>query len=125
MVKVNKHKRTRKNGASVVKQHSRKKSLKDPKGGLSKAGREHYGVKKGVTNYEGASLADKKRWISWASRFYKNPTGPMSKPNGEPTRLALTANAWGETVPKTTAQAKKIYAKAQKRKQTLINKGLM
>ena len=97
---------------------------KDPKGGLTAAGRAAYNaeganLKPGVKNYESASTSDKKRWISWASRFYKNPTGPMKKPNGSPTRLALTAAAWGEKVPSNTAQAKAIYKKAVKRKAQL------
>jgi hypothetical protein len=122
-VKVTRHLRKKKNGVSVIRQHSR--SLKDPKGGLSAAGRaaykkEGHNLKPGVMNYSKASDADKKRWISWASRFYKNPTGPMEK-DGKPTRLALTAAAWGEKVPKNSSEAKAIYQKAVKRKQQFEN----
>jgi hypothetical protein len=34
--------------------------------------------------------------------------------DGEPTRLALSAHAWGEAVPKTEAAAKKLAAKGRK-----------
>jgi hypothetical protein len=46
----------------------------------------------------------------------------MKKPNGEPTRLALTAAAWGEPVPQNDAAARRIYAKALARKKILDNK---
>ena len=102
---------------------------KDPKGGLTAAGRAHFkrtegaNLKPGVKNYSSASDADKKRWISWASRFYgQSPLPPMKKPNGEPTRLALTAAAWGEPVPQNDAAARRIYAKALARKKILDNK---
>ena len=99
---------------------------KDPRGGLTAAGRAHYRstegahLKPGVKNYDAASPADKKRWISWASRFYgQSNLPPMKKPNGQPTRAALTAAAWGEPVPSDEASARRIYAKAQARKRSL------
>jgi len=100
--------------------------IRDPKGGLTAKGRAHFkrkegaNLKPGVKNYSSASLADKKRWISWASRFYgRKNLPPMKKPNGEPTRAALTAAAWGEPVPKNEAAARRIYAKARARKAAL------
>jgi len=33
--------------------------------------------------------------------------------NGQPTRLALSAHAWGEPVPKTLADARKLAAKGK------------
>lgn len=101
-----------------------KKPLKDPKGGLTPAGRKAFGgnLKPGVKNYSTASVSDKKRWISWALRFYgQDNYPPLKKPNGEPTRFALTAAAWGEPVPSTEAEARAIAAKARKRKQELAN----
>ena len=99
---------------------------KDPQGGLTAAGRAHYkktegaNLKPGVKNYSSASPADKKRWISWASRFYgQKNLPPMKKPNGEPTRAALTAAAWGEAVPSDERAARAIYAKAVARKREL------
>lgn len=100
--------------------------IKDPQGGLTAKGRAHYkrtegaNLKPGVKNYSSASPADKKRWISWASRFYgQSDLPPMKKPNGQPTRAALTAAAWGEPVPGSEAAARKIYAKALARKKAL------
>ena len=94
---------------------------KNPRGGLSEAGRRAYNaqganLREGVKSYSSASPRDKARWRSWATRFYSNPKGPMVK-NGKPTRLALMATAWGEPVPKTTAEARAIAAKARMRAQ--------
>ena len=103
----------------------RKAPLKDPKGGLTPAGRKAFGgnLKPGVKNYEQASDADKQRWISWALRFYgQTEYPPLVKPNGDPTRFALTAAAWGEPVPKTEAAARAIAAKARKRQEALNRK---
>ena len=98
--------------------------INDPKGGLTAAGRKAFkeqtgaNLKPGVKDYEGASLADKKRWISWASRFYGQTNyPPLVDDKGRPTRFALTAAAWGEPVPKTEAAARAIYQKAQRRKE--------
>jgi hypothetical protein len=38
----------------------------------------------------------------------------MKDENGEPTRLALSAHAWGEPVPKTMEDAKKLAAKGKR-----------
>lgn len=94
------------------------KPLKNPKGGLTPAGRKAFGgnLKPGVKNYSSASLADKKRWISWARRFYgRKVYPPLVDEKGNPTRFALTAWAWGEPVPKTEEAARKIAAKAEVR----------
>jgi hypothetical protein len=48
---------------------------------------------------------------SFLRRHFANPRGPMKNEEGEPTRLALSAHAWGEPVPKTMADAKKLAAK--------------
>jgi len=100
--------------------------IRDPQGGLTSKGRAHYkrtegaNLKPGVKNYSSASLEDKKRWVSWASRFYgQKNLPPMKKPNGQPTRAALTAAAWGEPVPGNEAAARRIYSKALSRKKAL------
>jgi hypothetical protein len=100
-----------------------RKVHKNPKGGLTAAGRAHYrkqgsNLKPGVKNYNSASSGDKARWVNWATRFYSNPKGPMVK-DGKPTRLALMATAWGQPVPKTREAAQAIAAKARARSQTL------
>ena len=48
-----------------------------------------------------------KRKGSFLTRHFTHPRGPMVK-EGEPTRLALSAHAWGEPVPKTEEKAKKL-----------------
>lgn len=91
---------------------------KDPKGGLTAAGREFFkardgsNLKPGVTG--AADTPEKmRRKGSFLTRHFTNPRGPMVK-DGEPTRLALSAHAWGEAVPKTEAAAKKLAGKGRK-----------
>jgi hypothetical protein len=103
--------------------------LRDPKGGLTAAGRRHFkakegaNLKPGVENYSSASPADKKRWISWASRFYgQKNLPPMKDEKGRPTRAALTARAWGMRVPGNEQQARAIYRLAQRRSRELKGK---
>ena len=99
---------------------------KNPKGGLTAAGRAHYkrtegaNLKPGVKNYSGASPADKKRWVRWALRFAgRSDIPPLRKPNGEPTRFALMFTAWGEPVPSSDAAVRAVYAKAKSRRNEL------
>lgn len=93
---------------------------KDPKGGLTEAGRRKFeqsgesknlqpGVKE--KNPSGQSL---RRKGSFLTRFYTNPSGPMTNDKGEPTRLALAANAWGEPVPRTKEAASRLAAKGRR-----------
>lgn len=53
---------------------------------------------------------------SWAVRFYgrKGALPPLVGPDGKPTRFALAAAAWGEPVPKTAAQARRIAARGRR-----------
>ena len=51
---------------------------------------------------------------SFLTRFFTNPSGPMVNEKGEPTRLALSANAWGEPVPKNMEDAKALAAKGRR-----------
>lgn len=95
---------------------------KNPKGGLTAAGRKKFkreegshlkpGVKKPASKMTPTEM---KRKGSWAVRFYgrKGELPPLQKKNGEPTRFALTAAAWGEPVPKTAAAARKIASKGR------------
>lgn len=105
-----------------------RKEGQNPKGGLNAKGRKSLkadgaNIRPGVKNYSAASDRDKRRWISWATRFYTNPKGPLVDDNGKPTRLALMATAWGEPVPKTRQAAQAIAAKARRRKERLDGKG--
>jgi hypothetical protein len=90
---------------------------RDPKGGLTAAGREFYRKKEGANLKPGvkgaADTPEKmKRKGSFLTRHFTNPRGPMVK-DGKPTRLALSAHAWGEPVPKTEAAAHKLAAKGR------------
>ena len=55
-----------------------------------------------------------KRKGSFLRRHFANLRGPLVDENGDPTRLALQAQAWGEKVPKTEAEAKKLADKGTK-----------
>lgn len=93
--------------------------LRDPRGGLTEAGRAHYKRTEGANLKPGvkgaADTPDKvRRKGSFLTRFYTNPSGPLSSKTGKPTRLALAANAWGEPVPKTPADAAALAAKGRR-----------
>lgn len=90
--------------------------LKDPRGGLTAAGREWFRRKEGAKLKPGVTGAadtpeKMRRKGSFLRRHFAHPRGPMVGENGKPTRLALSAHAWGEPVPKTLAAAKKVAAK--------------
>jgi DNA-binding ferritin-like protein len=96
-----------------------KQPLKDPKGGLTAAGRRHFKETEGANlkpGVRGAADTPEKmrRKGSFLTRFFTNPSGPMKKPNGEPTRLALSAAAWGEPVPQDMSDAAKLAAKGRR-----------
>lgn len=100
-----------------------RKVLKDPRGGLTQAGRQWFkqeqgsNLKPGVKKPRSAmSDDDMRRKGSWAVRFYgrKGALPPLVDPHGQPTRYALSAAAWGEPVPRTVAAARKIAAKGQR-----------
>ena len=91
---------------------------KDPTGGLTAEGRKFFNKRDGSKLKPGvrgaADTPEKmKRKGSFLTRHFTNPRGPMVK-DGEPTRLALSAHAWGEPVPKTEAAAKKLAEKGRK-----------
>lgn len=99
----------------------RKPVTKDPKGGLTAAGRAAFArsqgahLKPGVKKKRVADMSpqEMRRKGSWAVRFYGR-TGklpPLKDDNGKPTRFALTAAAWGEPVPRTVTAARRIAAK--------------
>lgn len=99
-----------------------KPRLKDPKGGLTAAGRAHFKRKEGASLRPGVkkkradmSPQDMRRKGSWATRFYgRRKLPPLLDKSGNPTRFALTAAAWGEPVPRTKAAARKIAAKGRR-----------
>ena len=96
---------------------AKKPLLKDPKGGLTTAGRAHFKETEGANLKPGvkgpADTPEKqKRKGSFLRRHFANPAaGPLEDDKGEPTRHALSAAAWGEPVPKTEADVKKLAGK--------------
>ncbi|WP_426527452.1 DUF6321 domain-containing protein [Bradyrhizobium sp. McL0615] len=97
---------------------------KDPKGGLTAAGRSAFArrdgshLKPGVTKaLSDMTLQDMRRKGSWAVRFYgRKKLPPLVDGRGRPTRhaLSLSAHAWGEPVPRTVAAARRIAAKGER-----------
>jgi len=97
----------------------KKPATKDLKGGLTAAGRAAFKKKDGSKLKPGvkgpADTPEKmKRKGSFLRRHFANPQGPMVDEQGQPTRLALSAHAWGEPIPKTMAAAKKLAAQGAK-----------
>ncbi len=91
---------------------------KDPRGGLTAAGRKAFARKEGSHLRPGvkgpADTPEKmKRKGSFLTRHFTHPRGPMMK-DGAPTRLALSAHAWGEPVPRTMAAAARLEAKGRR-----------
>lgn len=92
---------------------------KDPEGGLTEAGRRKFETSGESKNLqpgvkESSPSGDKaRRKGSFLTRFYTNPSGPLVDEDGDPTRLALAANAWGEPVPRTVGAAKRLAAKGR------------
>lgn len=68
---------------------------KDPKGGLNEAGRRSYEAQNPGSNLKPpVKSGDNPRRASFLARMGGMP-GPERKPNGEPTRLLLSLQAWG------------------------------
>jgi Domain of unknown function (DUF6321) len=101
---------------------TRKPAEKDPRGGLTAAGRRAFArrdgadLKPGVTQPDAEMTPEEmRRKGSWATRFYgRAELPPLLDAKGEPTRFALSAHAWGEPVPRTEAAARRIAAKGRK-----------
>ena len=106
--------------------------IRDPKGGLTAAGRRHFNQTEGSNLKPGvkgpANTPQKmRRKGSFLTRFFTNPSGPMKDENGKPTRLALSAAAWGEPVPQNMEDAARLAKKGRnllKRYQNAIQKSL-
>ena len=88
-----------------------RKEGKNPKGGLNAKGRASY---KGGTLKPPVKSGDNPRRASFLARM-GNAAGPERKPNGEPTRLLLSLQAWGAS---SKADAKKKAAAISKRNQS-------
>lgn len=92
----------------------------NPKGGLTAAGRAKFKREEGANLKPGVkgpadTPTKMRRKGSFLSRFYgRDEIPPLTKPNGEPTRYALAAHAWGEPVPTTVAAVRKLAAKGRR-----------
>lgn len=71
-----------------------KKEHKNPKGGLTAAGRAYFKRTEGANLKAPVKSGTNPRRVSFAARF-AGMKGPMKKPDGEPTRKALALKAWG------------------------------
>jgi hypothetical protein len=111
-----------KKARKAKKAKKREGAEKDPKGGLTAAGRKAFAKKDGSHLKPGVKKkasemtpTDMRRKGSWAVRFFgRDKLPPLVDAKGEPTRLALSAHAWGEKVPKTEKAARKIARKGEK-----------
>jgi len=91
-----------------------RKEGKNKKGGLNEAGRKAYErANPGSDLKAPVKSGNNPRRASFLARMAGNP-GPERKPNGEPTRLLLSLQAWGAT---SKADAKKKAAAMHKKNQ--------
>ena len=95
------------------------KSGRNPKGGLTAKGRAFFAARDGLHLKAGVTGAadtpeKMKRKGSFLVRTFTHPRGPMKDEKNEPTRLALSAHAWGEKVPADEAAAHKLAQKGRK-----------
>lgn len=108
--------------AKKAARKSAKAREKDPRGGLTAAGRSAYARKEGAHLKPGVKKkasemtpTEMRRKGSWAVRFYgRKKLPPLVDEHGKPTRHALSAHAWGEPVPRTFAAARRIAAKGER-----------
>lgn len=115
-------KRTTKKSAKASRRRRSFAQEKDPRGGLTSAGRKAFARKQGAHLRPGVSKKisemtpqEMRRKGSWAVRFYgRAKLPPLVDTKGRPTRHALSAHAWGEPVPKTVAAARRIAARGER-----------
>jgi hypothetical protein len=89
-----------------------KKAGKNPKGGLNEKGRKSYEKANPGSDLKApVKSGDNPRRASFLARM-GGMEGPERKPNGEPTRLLLSLQAWGAS---SKADAKKKAAAISKR----------
>jgi len=91
---------------------------KNKKGGLNEAGRKSYEKANPGSDLKApVKSGDNPRRASFLARMGGMP-GPERKPNGEPTRLLLSLQAWGAS---SKADAKKKAAAISKRNESKKN----
>lgn len=115
-------KRAGRKSKSSTKKRAASAREKDPRGGLTAAGRKAFARKQGAHLRPGVNKTEAemtpqemRRKGSWAVRFYgRKKMPPLVDAKGRPTRHALSAHAWGEPVPRTVAAAQRIAAKGKR-----------
>lgn len=95
-----------------------RKEGKDPKGGLNEKGRASYNKATGGNLKPPVKSGDDPRRASFLARMGNMP-GPERKPDGSPTRLLLSLQAWGasskaDAKAKSKAISKRLEAKKKK-----------
>jgi len=90
------------------------KKHQNPKGGLNKAGREYFKRTEGADLKPPLKSGDSGRRASFLARMGNMP-GAERKPNGEPTRLLLSLQAWGASS-KADAKSKAAAISARNKK---------
>lgn len=88
-----------------------RKEGKNPSGGLNAKGRASYNKETGGNLKAPVKSGVNPRRVSFAARF-AGMSGPMKKPNGEPTRKALALRAWGFRSP----ESARAFANKHKKK---------
>jgi hypothetical protein len=92
-----------------------KKAGKNPKGGLNEKGRKSYEAENPGSDLKApVKSGDNPRRASFLARMGNMP-GAERKPNGEPTRLLLSLQAWGASS-KADAKSKAAAISARNKK---------
>jgi hypothetical protein len=120
--KTTKRKAAKKKTAKTSRKRRASAREKDPRGGLTAAGRKAFARKQGSHLKPGVTKKasemtpqEMRRKGSWAVRFFgRAKLPPLVDAKGQPTRHALSAHAWGEPVPKTVAAARRIAARGER-----------
>jgi hypothetical protein len=95
-----------------------RKEGQNPQGGLNDKGRASYKKETGGTLKPPVKSGDDPRRAAFLARM-GNMAGPERKPNGDPTRLLLSLQAWGasskaDARAKSKAISKRLEAKKKK-----------
>jgi Domain of unknown function (DUF6321) len=91
---------------------------KNPEGGLNAKGRaslkaQGHDIKPGVKGPADTPEKQRRKGSFLSRMFGPGAPGSMKQDNGEPSRRALSAKAWGEPVPQDDAGRARLYAKGQ------------
>ena len=93
-----------------------KKIHKNPRGGLTEAGRQHFKKTEGANLKRPVKTGTNPRRVSFAARF-AGMKGAERDSKGKPTRLLLALNAWGFR----SKESAKNFANRHKKSKTLLS----